>query len=168
MILGPVSNVFAKLTTRVNDIEVEDCAALSIEMENGTLVTSSITLGAANDTSRLRFCFDGLTVESGASPHKAYNPADDEWRFLARKPVKQNEIHEILSKVKKPKSWYAGMFDEIANKLNGTISDEVTLLDARKSLEFVTAVYSSSRHNKDVKLPINKNDPLYNSWLPKN
>ena len=28
MILGPVSNVFAKLTTRVNDIEVEDCAAL--------------------------------------------------------------------------------------------------------------------------------------------
>ena len=29
---------------------------------NGTLVTSSITLGAANDTSRLRFCFDGLFV----------------------------------------------------------------------------------------------------------
>jgi len=55
MILGPVSNVFAKLTTRVNDIEVEDCAALSIEMENGTLVTSSITLGASNDTSRLDF-----------------------------------------------------------------------------------------------------------------
>ena len=67
MILGPVSNLFAKLTTRVNDIEVEDCAALSIEMENGTLVTSSITLGAANDTSRLRFCFEGLTAESGAN-----------------------------------------------------------------------------------------------------
>ena len=78
MILGPVSNVFAKLTTRVNDIEVEDCAALSIEMENGTLVTSSITLGAANDTSRLKFCFEGLTAESGASPDKPYNPADDE------------------------------------------------------------------------------------------
>ena len=40
MILGPVSNVFAKLTTRVNNIEVEDCAALSVEMENGALVTS--------------------------------------------------------------------------------------------------------------------------------
>jgi Predicted dehydrogenases and related proteins len=68
MILGPVSNVFAKLTTRVNNIEVEDCAALSIEMENGTLVTSSITLGAANDISRLKFCFEGLTAETGASP----------------------------------------------------------------------------------------------------
>ena len=28
MIFGSVSSVFAKLTTRVNDIEVEDCAAL--------------------------------------------------------------------------------------------------------------------------------------------
>ena len=168
MILGPVSNVFAKLTTRVNDIEVEDCGALSIEMENGALVTSSITLGAADNTSRLRFCFDGLTVESGASPKNPYNPADDTWKSFARAPVTQNQIEEVLSKIKKPKSWYAGMFDEIANKLDGAPSDEITLLDARNSLEFVTAVYVSSRQNKNIKLPINKNDPFYNSWLPKN
>ena len=116
MIFGPVSNVFAKLTTRVNNIEVEDCAALSIEMGNGALVTSSITLGAANDTSRLKFCFDKLTVESGASPDKPYNPADDEWSFLAREPVTQEQVDEVLSKVSSAKSWYAGMFDEIANK----------------------------------------------------
>jgi predicted dehydrogenase len=166
MIFGSVSSVFAKLTTRVNDIEVEDCAALTIEMENGSLVTSSITLGAANDTSRLRLCFNGLTVESAASPDKAYNPADDEWKFLAREPVKQNQVDEVLSKVSKPKSWYAGMFNEISNKLDGKNSDEVTLLDARKSLEFVTAVYDSSRQGKNISLPIEKNNPLYNSWLP--
>jgi len=167
MILGPVSNVFAKLSTRVNDIEVEDCAALSIEMENGTLVTSSITLGAANDTSRLRFCFEGLTAESGASPNKPYNPADDEWYFLPRSPVTQAQIVEVLSKVDEQRSWYAGMFDEIANKLNGTTSDEVKLLDARKSLEFVTAVYNSSLENKTIKFPINRENLFYNSWLPK-
>jgi len=166
MILGPVSNVFAKLRTSVNDIEVEDCAALSIEMENGALVSSSITLGAANDTSRLRFCFEGLTAESGASPEKPYNPADDEWIFLPRAPVTQNKIDDVLSKVKQSKSWYAGMFDEIANKLDGSDSDEVTLLDARKSLEFVTAVYDSANKNKNIKLPIDKDNPLYNSWLP--
>ena len=168
MILGPVSNVFAKLTTRVNDIEVEDCASLSIEMEDGTLVTSSITLGAANDTSRLKFCFDGLTVESGASPDKPYNPADDEWVFLPRAPISKSQIEEVLSKVEKTKSWYAGMFDEVAKKLDGSSSDEVTLSDARKSLEFVTAVYQSSRQNINIKLPIDKNNPFYNSWLPKN
>ena len=167
MIFGSVSNVFAKLTTRVNNIEVEDCAALTIEMENGSLVTSSITLGAANDTSRLRFCFDGLTIESGASPDKPYNPAEDEWKFLAREPVTQNQVDEIISKVNKPKSWYAGMFNEIANKLDGKYSDEVKLLDARKSVEFVTAVYSSSRQGKNISLPIDKNNPLYTSWLPK-
>ena len=167
MIFGSVSNVFAKLTTRVNSIEVEDCAALTIEMENGSLVTSSITLGAANDTSRLRFCFDGLTVESGASPDKPYNPAEDEWKFLARLPVTQNQVNKVISKVNKPKSWYAGMFDEIANKLDGKNSDEVKLLDARKSVEFVTAVYDSSRQGKNISLPINKNNPLYASWLPK-
>ena len=166
MIFGPVSNVFAKLTTRVNDIEVEDCAALSIEMDNGALVTSSITLGAANDTSRLKFCFNGITAESAASPDKPYNPADDEWKFLARDPVTQNQIKEILSKVKNSKSWYSGMFHEIANKLDDKSSDEVGLSDARKSLEFVTAVYQSSRQNKNIKLPIEKDNPLYNSWLP--
>ena len=60
------------------------------------------------------------------------------------------------------------MFDEIANKLDGSASDEVTLSDARKSLEFVTAVYVSSRQNKNIKLPVGKDNPLYSSWLPKN
>ena len=60
------------------------------------------------------------------------------------------------------------MFEENANKLDGSPSDEVTLSDARKSLEFVTAVYDSSRQNKNIKLPINKDNPLYNSWLPLN
>ena len=166
MILGPVSNVFAKLTTSVNDIEVEDCAALSIEMKNGALVTSSITLGAANDTSRLRFCFSGLTAESGASPDYPYNPADDDWKFLARNPLTQDQIDKIILKVNKPKSWYAGLFNEIANKLDGIVSDEVKLIDARKSLEFVTAVYYSSRQGKNINLPIDKDNPLYNSWLP--
>ena len=167
MIFGRVSNVFAKLTTRVNNIEVEDCAALTIEMENGALVTSSITLGSANDTSRLKFCFDKLTVESGASPDKPYNPADDEWSFLARQPSTQEQVDEILSKIKSPKSWYAGMFDEIANKLDGYSSDEVKLLDARDSLEFITAVYNSSRQEKNIYLPISKDNPFYISWLPK-
>ena len=166
MIFGPVSNVFAKLTTRVNNIEVEDCAALSIEMGNGALVTSSITLGAAEDVSRIKICFNNLTVESGGSPDKPYNPADDEWKFLAREPVTQNQVDEILSKAQLSKSWYAGMFDEIAKKLDGDTSDEVTLLNARESLEFVTAVYNSSREGKNIFLPIEKDNPLYNSWLP--
>ena len=65
-------------------------------------------------------------------------------------------LFRSLSKVKEPKSWYAGMFEEIANKLDGSPSDEVTLSDARNSLEFVTAVYASSRQNKIIEIPIDK------------
>ena len=79
----------------------------------------------------------------------------------------QNQVNEILSKLELTKSWYAGMFDEIAKKLDGDISDEVTLLNARESLEFVPAVYNSSREGKNIYLPIKKDNPLYNSWLPK-
>jgi predicted dehydrogenase len=168
MIFGPVSNIYAKLSTRVNDIEVEDCAALSIEMINGALVTSSITLGAAEDVSRIKICFSNLTAESAGSPDKPYNPADDEWKFLAREPVTQNQIDKVLSNVQQTKSWYAGMFEEIANNLDGLSSDEVTLLDARGSLEFVTAVYDSSHQGKNINLPIDKENPFYKSWIPKN
>ncbi len=156
----------AILSHSIHIHDFEDCAALSIEMETGALVTSSITLGAANNTSRLRFCFEGLTAESAASPEKPYNPADDEWTFLPRAPITQSQIEDVLSKVKETKSWYAGMFEEIANKLNGLPSDEVTLTDARNSLEFVTAVYASSRQNKTIEIPIDKKNKLYNSWLP--
>ena len=55
---------------------------------------------------------------------------------------------------------------EIANKLNGLPSDEVALVDARNSLEFVTAVYASYRQNKTIEIPIDKENKFYNSWLP--
>ena len=168
MIFGPVSNVFAKLTTRVNDIEVEDCAALSIEMKNGALVTSSITLGAAEDVSRIKICFSNLTVESGGSPDKPYNPADDTWKFLAREPVTQNQVDEVLSNVQLTKSWYAGIFDEIGKKLDGYTSDEVTLSDARGSLEFVTAVYDSSNQGKNIICQLRRETHFTNLGYQKN
>ena len=137
-------------------------------MGNGALVTSSITLGAAEDVSRIKICFSNLTAESAGSPDKPYNPADDKWKFLAREPVTQNQIDEVLSNVQQTKSWYAGMFEEIAKNLDGLSSDEVTLLDARGSLEFVTAVYDSSHQGKNINLPIDKENPFYKSWIPKN
>ena len=137
-------------------------------MGNGALVTSSITLGAAEDVSRIKICFSNLTAESAGSPDKPYNPADDEWKFLARDPVTQNQIDEVLSNVQLTKSWYAGMFVEIAKNLDGLTSDEVTLSDARQSLEFVTAVYDSFLQGKNIFLPIKKENLLYKSWVPKN
>ncbi len=162
-VFGPVESVFAQLATRVNDIEVEDCAALSLRMKSGALVTSSITLGAANDTSRLRFCFEGLTAESGTNP---YAPADDQWSFIAREPFNQTNIDQELASITKPPSGYVGFFTAIADALDGKNGHEVTLADGRRSLEFVSAVYASARAQQPVELPLTANHPSYGGWGP--
>lgn len=161
--LGPVSSVFAGLATRVNDIEVEDCAALTIQMQNGALVTSSVTLGAAENTSRLRLAFEGFTVESDHAP---YSPAEKGWRFIARAPTSQQEIDDVLAGVGSAKTGYAGMFEAVAEAVAGRESAYVTLEDGRRSIEFVTAVYSSARTRQVVALPLTADHPLYDGWLP--
>lgn len=161
--LGPVRNVFARTATRVNSIEVEDCAALSIEMANGALITSSVTLGAAGNTSRLRLMFEGFTVESDQAP---YEPATAAWNFVARAPTRQTDIDAVLSELPPPLTGFAGLFEAVADALEGNTGAEVTLEDARRSLEFVTAAYASQRSKQSVALPIDKTHPLYAGWVP--
>ena len=162
-ILGPVASVFARIATRVNPIEVEDCAALSIEMENGALATSSITLGAATDTSRLRFCFSELTAESGSLP---YAPASDEWQFTARVPAQQAAVDAVVDAVNDVPAGFEGLFAAVAETLDGNPGRQVTIADARRSLEFVTAAYASAREQQPVAMPLQSSHPLYDSWLP--
>lgn len=161
--LGPVASVHAELATRVNRIEVEDCAALAIRMASGAVVTSSVTLGAAEDSSRLRFVFEGMTVESDHSP---YAPCAADWTFAARAPFEQAAIDAVLADVGDPKPGYAGFFEAFADALDGRTGAEVTLADGRRSLEFVTAAYASARDGRPVTLPLDARHPLYDGWAP--
>ncbi len=162
-IFGPVAQVHAMLDTRVNKIEVEDCAALSIRMENGALVTSSVTLGAAKDTSRLRLIYEMMTVESDHAP---YQPAAAPWTFEARAPFKQGNIDEITTQIDNQPTGFDGMMGAIADALDAKPSAAVRLDDGRRALEFVTAVYHSARTGKAADLPLKPDHPLYASWMP--
>ena len=68
--------MFARVTTRVNDIEVEDCAAISLELADGSLATITATLGSDQEITRHRFHFANLSAESGTS---AYETSADPW-----------------------------------------------------------------------------------------
>ncbi|ASY66143.1 Myo-inositol 2-dehydrogenase (plasmid) [Sinorhizobium sojae CCBAU 05684] len=162
-IFGPVAELSASVTTRVNEIEVEDCGAILMVHESGALSTSSITLGAAMDTTRLRFTFEGLTAESGTAP---YAPAEGGWRFTARAPRDQAAIDQVLAGLPATLAGYAGYFDAIADALEGRGGREVTLEDGRQSIELVTAVYYAARTGQRVSLPLSRAAPLYESWLP--
>jgi len=161
--LGPVARLHADVATRVNEIEVEDCAALCLRMQSGALVTSSVTLGCAENISRMRLMFEGFTVESDHAP---YAPAARPWRFVARAPMTQDRIDAVLARVGEVKTGYAGMFAAVADALAGRGGRDVTPEDGRRSLEFVTACYHSARTGQRVDLPLGADHPLYASWVP--
>ena len=163
-ILGPVARVYADVATRVNEIEVEDCAALSIRMADGAVVTSSVTLGASGNTSRLRLMFEGVTVESDHAP---YAPSEKGWRFKARAPVTQTQVDDVLAQVTEAHVGFAGLFAAMADALDGSPGREVTLSDGRNALELVTASYASARSGMPVELPLAADHPLYDGWMPR-
>ncbi len=162
-ILGPVEHVYADLATRVNAIEVEDCAAITFCMAEGARVTSSVTLGAASNTSRMRLMFEGFTVTSDTAP---YSLASKPWHFEARAPRRQAEIDAVLGQVPGQKDRFAGLFAAIADALGGDDARAVTFDDARRSVELVTAIYASARAGVPVKLPLAADHKLYHGWVP--
>lgn len=159
--LGPVAQVTALLATSVNRIEVEDCAALTLKMANGALVTSSVTLGAANDTTRIRLVFEGLTATSGTTP---YAPANNPWTFTAHGPTTQAQIADVLANTPISPAGYVGFFQAISDHLRGSAAQVVTLADARHALELITAIYDSARSGQPVDLPLSNSHPMYQGW----
>ncbi len=166
---GPVTEVSAILDTRVNPIETEDCAAIAMRTMSGGLVTSSITLGGADDRSRLRLVFDGLSAESGLNP---YAPGEGEWTFTARNSAEQADVDaalaEIDAEITGRPSGYVGQFAAIADHLEGRQAAIVTAEDGVRSIELVAAIYHAARTRAHVQLPLDRSLPVCVDWVPGN
>src|SRR5262245_58626040 len=91
--MGPVASVFARTTTRVHPIEVEDCAVASVVLASGALAALAATLGSHKEISRLRFCFEHVTFESSQAP---YAPGDDPWEIIPASPEAGDRIMAAL------------------------------------------------------------------------
>ncbi len=161
--MGPVRAVSAMTTTRINDIETEDCAAISLQFDSGALATSSITLGAATDETRLRFVFENLTATSDSTP---YAPGQGAWTFTARAPLLQSQIDRALGEFEPEPTGFAGFLTEVANRLNGRSYHAVTLQEGAASVELVTAIYHAARTGRHVYLPLDNTHELYDGWQP--
>ena len=161
---GPVAKVFARTATRVNPIEVEDCAAASLEMADGSLATLSATLGASVEISRLRFMYENLTAES-QSP-EPYRPGKDPWIITGKTPEAQARIDAALAGFKPGLESFEGQFAAMHAALTTGAPSPVSLQDARRSLELITALYHSAATGTAVRLPVGAEHPLYAGWVP--
>jgi len=160
---GDAAELFAYGATLVNPIEVEDTMALALKMANGSLASLSMTLGSREEISRLRFCFRSLTAESITAP---YTMGRDPWKFTAGDAAHQAEVDAALANWPAHEDGYSRQFELFHDALVSGCEPPVTLADARRSLELVTAAYHSQRSGQPVRLPIGADHPLYRSWLP--
>ena len=160
---GRVEHVSAMLDTRVNDIETEDCAAIAFKLANGALATSSITLGASTDETRLRLVFHKLTATSATNP---YAPAVGDWKFEARNSKDQAQVNAIVKATSDAPMGFVGFLKEVAASLSGESNAAVTFEDGAASIELVTAIYLAARTGQRVTLPLSEEHPLRSGWLP--
>jgi predicted dehydrogenase len=162
-IVGPIKSVFARTTTRVNCIEVEDCASVSLEMADGSLASLTVTLGSTVEETRHCFCFSNLRAESNTQP---YTNSYDPWTFTGDSPEICEKIEEALNQFTHEPQGFAGQFHRFHQALQDGSDLPVTLWDARTSLELITAMYHSAEIRQPVDLPLGTDHPKYQSWLP--
>ena len=162
-LMGDVASVFARTATRVNEIEVEDCAVASLVMESGALASLAATLGSAKEISRLRLCFEHVTFESSLAP---YAPGDDPWQMSATSREAEARIAAALEGFAFVPSRFEGLMAAYHQALETGAPLPVTLQDARRSLELITALYHAAETGTAVSLPIGKEHPKYGGWRP--
>jgi predicted dehydrogenase len=162
-LMGPIASVFARTATRVNPIEVEDCAVASLVMESGALVSLAATLGSQTEISRLRFCFENVTFESSLA---CYSPGDDPWQIVPASPEAEGRIAAALADWRFVPSRFEGLMPPYHAALVADSEFPVTLADARRSLELVTALFYSAETGAAVSLPIGAAHPRYRGWRP--
>ena len=160
-LMGPAASVFARTATRVNPIEVEDCAVASLVMQSGALASLAATLGSQHEISRLRMCFEHVTFESAPAP---YSPGDDPWEIVPASPEAEARIAAALAGYRAVPSRYEGQFAAYHAALTTGAALPVTLVDARSSLELATALYHSAATDALVTLPIAADHPSYHGW----
>jgi predicted dehydrogenase len=159
--LGPIRSVHARTATRVNPIETEDCAVVSLELADGALAALSVTMGAASEHSRLRFYFERVTVESNLSP---YRPHLEPWRFEPTDEAARAEIDAALADFTPLPEHFEGQFARLHAALTQRRPPPVTLADSRAAIELLTAAYYSARSGEAVSLPIAPEHPYYHGW----
>ncbi len=160
-VLGPAKYVSAHLATRVNPIETEDCAAIALQMADGSLATLAVTTGSARQITRHRFCFRDLTAESNEMP---YGNTQDPWTFIGDDPQIDQKVKTALEEFIPPATGLKAQFLGFHQAVVSGGSPPLTLQEARQSIELLTAIYASARTKQAVVLPIGEEHPDYDGW----
>ncbi|MEO5806474.1 Gfo/Idh/MocA family oxidoreductase [Devosia sp.] len=162
-LMGPITGLFGRVATRVNQIEVEDCISASCVLESGALASLTATLGNQDEISRIRLAFENVAFESD---HEAYSPGAKPWKIIPANPGIATRIDTLLAGWSHVPPRFQTQVSRFYDALQGNAALPVTSADSRRALEIVTAFYHSSETHTEVTMPIGKDHPKYQSWVP--
>lgn len=150
--LGRPVDITARSATRVNDIETEDCAAGVIEFADGALASFAVTLGAVEQYSRLRLIYRNAVVEFGPGPYET--STEGSWHLFGLDQPASGSGD----------SGFMAMFRQAHDAIAGAPNHAPTTVEARQTLELLTAMYQSASDGGSAQLPIDPSSPWYESW----
>lgn len=165
-LIGAPAEVACFKTTRVNPIEVEDCAVASLRMADGSLASITATLGSVRQVTRLRLCFENVTFERTGYDEDSARPANEPWTILPKDPDIGRAIEATLAEVEPQHAWFVRQYELFAAAIATGEPFPVTLADARASIELITAMFESDENRSVVQLPIDSSHPKYHGWTP--
>lgn len=165
-IAGPAKSVFARGKSLVNETEIEDTLAVSLEMANGSLAALSVTFGSVVEISRHRYSFANLVAES--NPAGAYaTHTSDPWTFSGGSAEVNAQIGQAMAEFRpEPPEGFVGQFHRLYDALTSGSELPITIADGRRAIDLVTGVYYSMHTGKVVELPILPDHPYYNGCIP--
>ena len=160
-LVGPVSRVSASIATRVNAIETEDCGGAVLDMADGSIAVLSVTLGAADQVSRIRIVCENVTITSGG---EVYASSKEPWHFEPKAPRDQAWLDAALADAPVGAEGFAAQFALLHHALATATPPPVTVAEARQGLELISAIYHSAATGNRVALPIHAGQPVYDGW----
>lgn len=148
LLAGDVKSVFARCTTQVRDIEVEDTAIASIEFKNGAIgnIECTTSVYPAQDTRIEIHCEKGSIIIGDSGIIQWEILGSDEQAPIIKAPVFQ--MKDDPTKI--PNSSHFKPVEDMTNAIIQDISPAVGSIEARKAVDLILAIYQSSNEKREI------------------
>ena len=160
-VVGMPQRVFARAASSREGIETEDLAAATFVFGDGSLATSAANLDSKLEHARFCFVFERVSIEGVVDMTRWEQPP---WRFVPADPSDQDAIAETVAAADTKREQFEAQFAALHDCLAHGQPAPVTLDDARRSVELLTAMYYSADHATEVELPLSADHPYYDGW----
>ncbi|MEU6715425.1 Gfo/Idh/MocA family oxidoreductase [Nonomuraea sp. NPDC046802] len=138
-VLGPWREVTAVAARQARPVDTEDVSMALVTFENGAVATVVNSVVSPRQTSELRFDYERATVEV----EHLYGYTDDDWTITPAPG--QEDVAELWAQGRSTvPSGHEGWLSAVLDALDRGEKPPVTAEDARRTMEFIAALYASA------------------------